>query len=67
MIHKRDIIAALNICPRTFARWRKSDKVPPPDTDINAQSQWWHLATLEKAGIKMTATPPTPGASPGVQ
>lgn len=67
MIHRRDIIHALNINPKTFSRWCKSGKVPPPDTNINPQSQWWKADTLAKAGIILPSASPTHEASPVVQ
>jgi hypothetical protein len=44
-------MARLQISTDTLRRWKNSKKLPPPDVDVNRETQAWKRSTLEAAGI----------------
>jgi len=70
MVKMSRLRTALGVSDETIRRWRQARKLPPADVDLGGPSVWWHEATLERAGIRLSASPdpaaanpPTPAAS----
>ena len=53
LVFRRDLLMRLRISASTLRRWREAEKFPPPDVNINRETQAWKRSTLEAAGIKL--------------
>jgi len=63
MVKMSRLRTVLAVSDETIRRWRKARKLPPADVDLGGPSVWWHESTLERAGIRLSATPDPEAAS----